>query len=165
MTDHDANAYRSVWVIGLSFVVAFMLTALPMPTWASLWRPGWVVLALIYWCMAVPGRAGVVLGFVLGLLLDVLSGTLLGQHALALSLVAFVTLRFHRRVRVLPLWQQAISVFSLVFAYQLVVLWINGIQGMPVSPSAFWASPLVSTLLWPWVFIMLRDARRKYNVI
>jgi rod shape-determining protein MreD len=156
--------HQSIWVIGLSVVAAFMLTALPMPGWAALWRPGWVALVLIYWCLAVPRRAGVGFGWVLGLLVDGMSGRLLGQHALGLSLVACVTLKFHRRVRVLPLWQQAIGVFSLVFAYQAIVLWINGIQGMPVVPAAFWASPLTSTLLWPWVFIVLRDARRKYQV-
>ena len=157
-------SHKSLWVIGGSFVVALMLTALPMPAWAALWRPAWVALVLIYWCMAVPARSGVALGWSTGLILDVLSGTLLGQHALGLSVIAFVTLKLHRRVRVLPLWQQGTSIFALVFSYQVLILWINGIQGMPVIPSAFWASPLVSTLLWPWVFIVLRDARRKFRV-
>ena len=150
--------------VALSFLVALMLTALPMPTWTAIWRPAWVSLVLIYWCMAVPGRTGVFIGFFLGLLLDVLAGTLLGQHALALSVVAFVAHRFHRQVRVLPLWQQGVSVFGLVFVYQALILWINGIQGMPVMASAYWASPLVSMILWPWVFVVLRDVRRRYQV-
>ncbi len=151
-------------VIVLSFVVTLMLTALPMPTWAALWRPAWVALVLIYWCMAAPGYTGVVMGWVLGLFLDVLTGTLLGQHALALAVVAFVAHRFHRQVRVLPLWQQGVSVFGLVFLYQALILWITGIQGMPVSAAAYWSSPLVSMLLWPWVFVVLRDVRRRYQV-
>ncbi len=150
--------------IVLSLVVALMLTALPMPAWAALWRPAWVALVLIYWCMAAPGYTGVVMASVLGLFLDVLSGTLLGQHALALAVVAFVAHRFHRQVRVLPLWQQGISVFGLVFLYQALILWITGIQGMPVIAAAYWSSPLVSMLLWPWVFIVLRDVGRRYQV-
>lgn len=150
--------------VALSFLVALMLTALPMPTWAAIWRPAWVPLVLIYWCMAAPGRTGVFIGFFLGLLLDVLTGTLLGQHALALSVVAFVAHRFHRQVRVLPLWQQGVSVFGLAFTYQALILWINGIQGMPVMAAAYWASPLVSMFLWPWVFVVLRDVRRRYQV-
>jgi rod shape-determining protein MreD len=150
--------------VAVSFLVALMLTALPMPSWAALWRPAWVALVLIYWCMGAPGRTGVFLGWLLGLLMDVLAGTLLGQHALALSVVAFVTHRFHRQVRVLPIWQQGISVFGLVFVYQSLILWINGIQGMPVLASAYWSSPLVSMLLWPWVFVVLRDVRRRYQV-
>lgn len=150
--------------IALSFLVALMLTALPMPAWAALWRPAWVALVLIYWCMAAPSYTGVIMGWVLGLFLDVLTGTLLGQHALALAVVAFVAHRFRRQVRVLPIWQQSVSVFGLVFLYQALILWITGIQGLPVLASAYWSAPLVSMLLWPWIFIVLRDVRRRYQV-
>ena len=152
------------WIIFASFVVALTLTTLPMPAWAALWRPAWVALVLIYWCMAVPRRSGVFVGWSVGLLLDVMTGTLLGQHALGLSIVAYISHRSHRHVRVLPLWQQGISVFALVFLYQILILWINGIKGTPVHASAYWAAPLMSMVLWPWVFVVLRDLRRKFGV-
>lgn len=155
---------RGSWVIVLSFIMALMLMALPMPDWAGIWRPAWVALVLIYWCMALPARIGIIVAFTLGIFLDVLSGTLLGQNALALSVVAFITLQFYQRVRVLPLWQQGVTVFGLAFIHQVLILWINGIQGMPVSFSAYWASPLISMVLWPWIFVVLRDLRRKYQV-
>lgn len=159
-----SDSHRGNGVIVLSIIVALMLTALPMPDWAAVWRPAWVGLVIIYWCMALPSRIGVLVAWFSGILLDVLAGTLLGQHALALSVVAFVTLQFYRQVRVLPLWQQGITIFGLVFVHQVLVLWINGIQGMPVPVSAYWASPLISMVLWPWVFIVLRDIRRIYQV-
>ena len=155
---------RGSWVVVMSFVTALMLMALPMPDWAGIWRPAWVALVLIYWCMALPARVGIMVAFTLGIFLDVLSGTLLGQNALALSVVAFITLQFYQRVRVLPLWQQGVTVFGLAFIHQVLILWINGIQGMPVSFSAYWASPLISMVLWPWIFVVLRDLRRKYQV-
>ncbi|MDH3412654.1 MAG: rod shape-determining protein MreD [Gammaproteobacteria bacterium] len=160
----NQQAHRSNWVIVMSFVIALMLMALPMPDWAGIWRPAWVALVLIYWCMALPARVGIMVAFTLGIFLDVLSGTLLGQNALALSVVAFITLQFYQRVRVLPLWQQGITVFGLAFIHQVLLLWINGIQGMPVSFSDYWASPLISMVLWPWIFVVLRDMRRKYQV-
>lgn len=156
--------HRGSWLIILSFVVALMLTALPMPDWAGIWRPAWVSLVLIYWCMALPERVGILVAALVGIHLDVISGTLLGQHALALSVVAFLAIQFYRRVRVLPLWQQGITIFGLVFVQQVFLLWINGIQGMPVMISAYWASPLISMVLWPWIFVVLRDLRRKYQV-
>ena len=155
---------RGQWVIVTSFIVALMLMALPMPDWAGIWRPAWVALVLIYWCMALPERIGIMVAFTLGIFLDVLTGTLLGQNALALSVVAYITLQFYQRVRVLPLWQQGITVFGLAFIHQVLLLWINGIQGMPVSFSAYLASPLISMVLWPWIFVVLRDLRRKYLV-
>jgi len=148
----------------MSFVIALMLTALPMPEWASLWRPAWVALVLIYWCMALPSRSGVLVGWSVGLLLDVMTGTLLGQHALALAVTAFIAHKLHQRVRVLPIFQQGVTVFGLVFVFQALVLWINGIKGMPVTLSAYLTAPLVSALLWPWVFVLLRDTRRRLAV-
>lgn len=153
------------WVIAVTFVFALLLTALPMPDSAAIWRPAWVALVLVYWCMAAPERVGVVIGWTAGLLLDVMTGTLLGQHALGLSVVAYVTHRAHRRVRVLPLWRQGITIFGLVFLYQALVLWSNGIRGIPVMASGYWTSPFVSMFLWPWVFVVLRAVRRRYHVV
>jgi len=107
---------------------------------------------------------GVGVGWVLGLLLDVMTGTLLGQHALSLSLVAFLALRLHLRVRVLPAWQQGISVFLLVVLDRALSLWVTGIQGMPTEAKAIWAPAATSTLLWPWLYVILRDVRRRYQV-
>ena len=157
-------SYRSVTTIVFSFVVALMLSALPMPAIVEPWRPAWVALVLIYWCMALPTRTGILTAWIAGLFLDVMSGTLLGQHALALSVIAFISLKVHRQVRVLPLLQQCITIYGLVFVFQALVLWINGIKGMPVTLSAYFAVPLISMLLWPWVFVVLRDTRRKFQV-
>ena len=156
--------YQGSLTIAASFLVALMLTALPLPQWAEPWRPAWVTLVLIYWCLAVPQRVGVGVGWVLGLLLDVMTGTLLGQHALSLSLVAFLALKLHLRVRVLPPWQQGISVFLLVVLDRALSLWVTGIQGMPTEAKAIWAPAATSTLLWPWLYVILRDVRRRYQV-
>ena len=113
--------HHGSWVIWASFIVALTLTMLPLPHWAELFRPEWVALALIYWCMALPERVGVGVGWSMGILLDVVKGTLLGQNALALTLIAYLTLRLHQRVRVFPLWQQALFVFILVALDQMLV--------------------------------------------
>ena len=55
---------QSRLVIATTFVIALLLTALPMPESAAIWRPAWVALVLIYWCMAVPERVGVAVGWI-----------------------------------------------------------------------------------------------------
>ena len=158
------KVHQGRWVIPASFVMALLLTALPMPEAAANWRPAWVALVLVYWCMAAPEKVGVMVGWTVGLLLDVMTGTLLGQHALGLSVVAYVAQHAHRRVRVLPLWRQGITIFVLVFLYQALLLWSNGIRGISVEAPAYWTSPFVSMLLWPWIFVVLRVIRRRYVV-
>ena len=111
-------------VVVVSFIIALLLTILPLPDWAAPYRPDWVLLVLIYWCMALPERIGVGTGWVMGLLLDVINGVLLGLHALAFSVVAYLAMLLHRRIRVFPLWQQALTVLILVGFSQLLVLWV-----------------------------------------
>ena len=64
----------------------------------------------------------------------------------------------------LTLAQQGLSIFAVVLGYQAIVIWIHGMQGQPVHGSAVWTAALTSMLLWPWVFIVLRDTRRKHQV-
>lgn len=151
-------------VVAVSFMVAYLLTMLPLPDWADLFRPQWVTMVLIYWAMALPQRVGVGVGWVSGLFLDVIHGALLGQHALALAVVAYLTLHLHRRVRVFPVWQQALVVLMLVALCQMMVLWIKGVIGQSPETWHYWWPSLTSMLLWPWVFLVLRDIRRKFRI-
>lgn len=158
------NRRSGLWVIVVTFAAAFALTALPLPEWAELWRPAWGALVLVYWCMAVPQRVGVATAWFVGLGLDVLQGTLLGQHALALAVIAFITHKLHLQVRVLPLWQQGAGIFVLVLIYEGLIIWVTGMQGLTVRGVVAWTTPVVSMVLWPWIFILLRDLRRRFHV-
>lgn len=151
-------------VILVVFLTALGLTVMPLPEWAKDFRPQWVPLALIYWCLALPQRVGMGTAWSLGILEDVITGTLLGQHALGLSLVAFLTLRLHQRIRIFPLWQQSITVLVLLLVERLLSLWVIGATGQPTPSLWYWAPTLVGMLLWPWVFIVLRDIRRRFDV-
>ncbi len=148
-------------VIYLSLVLGIVLMILPLPDWAQIYRPNWVALVLIYWSMALPKRVGLWFAFFTGLVLDSAQGTLLGQHALALVIVVYFNLNFYQQVRVLALIQQAIYVFSLLLINQVVLAWVEGILGRSTPLLAFFAAPLIGMLIWPWVFVMLRDVRRK----
>jgi len=148
-------------VIYASLAAAIILMILPLPEWAQLYRPNWMALVLIYWSMALPKRVGLWFAFFSGIVLDTSLGTLLGQHTLALVIVVFFNLNFYQRIRVLALAQQAIYVFALLLINQVVVAWVEGIMGRPTPLLAYFGSPLVGMLIWPWVFVVLRDIRRK----
>ena len=158
------QAPRGDRLIIASFIIALMLTMLPMPNWAAPGRPEWVSLVLIYWCMALPHRIGVGIGWFMGLLLDVVQGAVLGQHALALTLVALVTVTFHLRLRLYPLRQQALFIMSMIAMQQALVLWVKGVIGEAPAGWQYWTPTFTSMVLWPWVFLLLRDARRQCGV-
>lgn len=151
-------------VILLTFCAALLLMILPLPDWARAYRPQWVTLTLIYWTLATPHRVGVGVGFVSGILLDVLTGTLLGQHALGLSIVAFIGVEMHQRVRLFPLWQQALIVLILLMIEHLLSLWVMGALRKQPPGLSYWLVPVIGALLWPWIYIVLRDLRRRFSV-
>ncbi len=146
-------------VIGASLLAAGLLLSTPMPAWAIAWQPPWLTLTLAYWCLAQPDRLGITAGFVLGLLQDALTGAPLGQHALALSVVAASVLAQHQRLRVLPLWQQALLLVPLLVVHQITLALVTGSGGRPVSVSVLLPA-LSGALIWPWLFLTLRDLRR-----
>lgn len=155
---------RGRLILLTTFAAAICLNILPVPYWAEPFMPDWVALALIYWCIAAPQRVSVGTGWVLGIILDVLYGALLGQHALAKTVIAFIAVRTHLQLRMFPRWQQAVSVLVLLAINQLLVVWIRGAIGQGPSTVVYWTPSIVGMLLWPWVFVVLRDLRRRGQI-
>ena len=148
-------------VVYLSLLVALVLMILPLPDAVQIYRPNWVALALIYWSMALPKRVGLWFAFFTGVILDTSQGTLLGQHSLALVVIVFLNMNFYQRIRVLALAQQAVYVFALLLVDQMLVAWVEGFLGRPTPVLGYFGAPFVGMLIWPWVFVVLRDIRRK----
>ncbi len=160
--------YRT-WVIWLTFLIALLLTTVPMPESMEWGRPQWVALVLIYWVVALPHRVGLWTAWTVGLLLDVLLGSLLGANALSLAIVAYLVQRLHQRIRMFPPWQQAFLVLVLVGIQQLLLYWaqwLSGTASTNISDNSliFLLPSVVSCLLWPWVFVVLRGVRRALRV-
>ena len=154
----------NILVIPLSLMMALILTMMPLPDWAQVYRPDWVALILIYWSMALPKRVGLWVAFITGLFLDVTQSTLLGQHSLALVIITYINLNFYQRVRVMSLSYQALYVMLLLLINQLIVLWVEGVLQREPTLMAFLGPPLTGMMIWPWVFIVLRDIRRKAHL-
>lgn len=136
-----------VLVVTLWF--AAWLSLLPLPE-AVVWlRPQWLLLVLLYWVVALPQRVGVFTALVVGLLADVLYGSVLGQHALAFSVSAWLALAVHQRFKVFPAVQQSLVVFLLVGVAVSIAYFVQDSSGRAqVSPLLMHVGSLVSALLW-----------------
>ncbi len=150
-------------VIPLSFLLAFLLSLLPMPTWFENARPEWVALVLIFWVSTMPHRVNIGIAWMLGLILDGFNDTLLGEHALALAVVAYVASKMHRRMRMLSQWQQMLSILLLILLYHMILFWVQGMIGEPEPLNWFWLSAISSAVIWPWIFTILRDFRSGFR--
>ncbi len=152
------------FAIIVTLFIALVLALLPMPEWTIWLRPAWVLMVLIYWSITVPGRVGVGTAWVMGIIMDVLNDTLLGEHALAYTMVIYFVSRMHIRLRMYPLLQQGLSIWAFVFLYQFIIYCIQGFIGSLPESHLYWLSSVTSMLLWPWLFVLLRDFRRWLKV-
>jgi rod shape-determining protein MreD len=154
----------NMWFVWLTLALALLLSVASMPKFMELGRPLWLALFLTYWVLALPHRVGMTTAWCLGLLADVLNGSLLGQNALILTLITFLVLTLHQRLRMFPMWQQS-TVLLVVFGLaQLVQLWLNALTGSRPPTLVFVLPALVSALLWPWVCTLLRGLHQRLNV-
>jgi rod shape-determining protein MreD len=160
-----AHTFRGLLMIWLSLLLALCLQVMPLPDAWLVWRPDWLGLILVYWCVVAPQRVGVFYGFVLGLLLDLIEGSPLGQNALVFSLLAYLALLLYQRMRAYALVQQAVMVFILLGIVQLVEQWLRTIFGPFSINLAFLLSALIGAVLWPWFFTLLQAVRRRLNII
>ncbi|HWV08159.1 MULTISPECIES: rod shape-determining protein MreD [unclassified Pseudomonas] len=155
---------RNVWVIWLSLALALLLSVAPMLKFMEMGRPLWLALFLTYWVLALPHRVGMATAWIIGLLADVLNGTLLGQNALILTLITFLVLSLHQRLRMFPMWQQSMVLMVVFGLAQLVQLWLNALTGSRPPTLVFLLPALVSALLWPWVCMILRGIHQRLSV-
>ena len=132
----------------LSLFAALLLAAMPLPASIIAFKPDWVALTLMYWTLTAPPAFGLATAFAAGLVLDTLTGSLLGQHALGLLLLVYVCGRFRLRLRAFPVVQSTIVVAALLAANEFLLLWIDGIAGRTVPLSERWPPIASGTLVW-----------------
>jgi rod shape-determining protein MreD len=145
----------------LSLLAGIVLTVIALPEAWRPFRPFWLGLLVIWWSLEAPERMGLGMAFVIGLTQDVLIGTLLGEHAFRLVAIAFILLRFRARLRFFPMWQQALAVLAILVNDRVLTLALRSFSGATAIDWHFWMAPLVGALMWPWLFLLLDDLRRR----
>ena len=155
---------RNSLIIGLTFLAALILSVVPMPAPFDAGRPMWLAMVVTYWVMALPHRVGLLTAWIAGLATDVLFGELFGQNALVLVMVAWLVLLLYQRIRRFPLWQQSLVMLPVLGIAQMVSLWLSSLAGNRPPTLLYLLPALVSTILWPWLFTILRVVRRRFHV-
>lgn len=125
------------------------------------WAPDLLALVLVFWSIHQPQRIGIGVAFVLGIAVDVQQGALLGQHALAYTVLSFLAIAIHRRLLWFGVPSQAIQVLPLFVAAHVIELLIRltasgAFPGFPVL-----LAPLLESLLWPVVSVILLLPQRR----
>lgn len=142
-----------------SLVVAFLLNLLPWGLMPLI--PDWLVLALVFWNVHQPRRVGIGAAFIFGLLMDVHSGALFGEHALGYTLVSYGAITLHRRMTWFPIGAQALHVLPLLLLAQLASLAVRMYVGGEWPGWIYFAESAVGAALWPIVSWLLLAPQRR----
>ena len=139
----------------LFFLLALILTILPLPYGLSGFRPPWVLLLILYVQFFLPNYASLTATVALGLCLDVLLSTILGEHIFALVLTTWLASTRARRFHIFALPQQMILITLLCFVYQLVLYAVDFYQEFNSTLLMVLGTTLLSLMIWPWLSILL----------
>lgn len=161
----DKNTARLFLLVLFSAMGAMVLSLLPLPNWAVAWWPRWMVLVVIFWSLVLPERVGVGSAWLLGLWMDILQGTLIGEQALALSLVSFIVIQLHGGLQILGKFQRVLIVFGLVLGYQLFLLMLQKLFGKMPFSWFYLIPPFTSALCWPLVYVLLSRWQQHWRLV
>lgn len=145
-----------IWV---SLVLGLAVNMVPLGRIG--WTPDVIMVLLVFWGVHQPLRVGMGAAFVLGLCMDVSQSALLGQHALAYTVVSFGALAIHRRLLWLSVSEQLLPVFALFALAHAIEMLLRMASG-GVFPG-FWMAlaPLLETALWPFASWLLLAPQRR----
>ncbi|HNB47452.1 MAG TPA: rod shape-determining protein MreD [Burkholderiaceae bacterium] len=145
--------------IAVSLLVALVLNLLPLGRVPGM--PDWLAVVLVFWGVHQPRRVGIGWGFLFGLAMDVHQGALLGQHALAYTLLSFFAIALHRRLPWFTAAAQALHVLPVFVLGRVVTLLVRLATGDPFPGWSLFIAPLLETLLWPVVTVILLAPQRR----
>ena len=145
--------------IAFSLVCAFMLNLLPWGRWVG--APDFVALVLVFWGIHQPRKVGIGIAFCMGLLMDVHDATLLGENALAYTLLSYLAIMIHRRVLWFPLVTQAMHVFPLLLLTQAIQVMVRFFVTGRFPGALVFIESVVAVALWPVITWLLLAPQRR----
>ena len=157
---------RGTWVIVVTLMASLCLSAMPLAESFQMARPEWVALVLIYWIIALPHRVGILSAWILGIAMDLLHGHLLGYSGLVLVIIAFFAQHLYQRMRMYLIWQQSLVIFLLIGIGQFLKYLIEAVLvGYAPHNYMYLLPAVISALIWPLLYVILRALRRHYDVM
>jgi rod shape-determining protein MreD len=138
-----------------SLIVGLILQRIELPNLLAAARPMWVPLLIAYWALREPRLSTLLPAFVIGLCMDILFGSALGQHALALVIVVYFVERLRGIFVLFPLWQATVALIPAWLLYAFVMFWVDGIVRHQADTWLRWLPVVSTSLFWPLVYTLM----------
>lgn len=160
----DASPFKrpsSTWFIWCTILLVWLISLLPWRLWEP--APDLLLLVIAFWSLNEPRRVNMLTAFMFGLLMDVHDGALLGEQALAYTLVAYGTVLLGRRLLRFGAAIQAIHMLPVFVlseaAARLCHAWLASEWA---GWSWLWAA-IFTAALWPLADVLLHMPQRSLD--
>jgi rod shape-determining protein MreD len=144
----------------LSLLLALLCQLFPWVGQGVILRPDFMLVVILYWLLRAPNLCNVGTAWLAGLLVDLATGSLLGQHALAFSVTAFVALTYQRRLVLFNTWQLLAYVFALLMLERILILLLKLFEGNDNPGFAYFWPVLTGLLLWQFMILLFGSLTR-----
>jgi len=140
---------RNLFFIWSMILLSIILMVMPVPDVLDQYRLPWLSMTVIFFSIFNISLIGIISVWFSGLILDIMTGGLMGENALILAILSYLSYRFRFQIRVYPMWQIMIVVLILLSLGVLITLWIDGISGNMLFNIYDWINIGIAVLIWP----------------
>tara|TARA_B100000959_G_scaffold68522_1_gene72556 strand:- start:3025 stop:3507 length:483 start_codon:yes stop_codon:yes gene_type:complete len=140
---------RNLFFIWSMILLSIILMVMPVPDVLDQYRLPWLSMTVIFFSIFNISLIGIISVWFSGLILDIMTGGLMGENALILAVLSYLSYRFRFQIRVYPMWQIMIVVLILLSLGVLITLWIDGISGNMLFNIYDWINIGIAVLIWP----------------
>ena len=149
-------------IILLTIILGLFLSLITLPL--GYYAPEWILLITIYWSIAIPSNNKLLLAFIAGIIVDIVYGQVLGISSFFYVLLIYLFLRLYNSLRYMTIAQQAVVVFFFIFIKQHLLVWAYYIIDRNIDYTVLLIGALISSIIWPLVYYVLRFIRRKFRI-
>ena len=139
----------------VTMLVAVLLTVIPVPDSIQHYWPDWITLVVFYWVLVLPAYLGVMFGWMNGLIEDIVTFSLLGQHALGKALVGTMAAIFYKKFRLFNFLEKIFLIFILQSINIGISAWTNHLAFDAPIDRILWQPALTTALIWPLVSFLM----------
>ena len=143
------NQLRNLFFIWSVILLSIILMVIPVPDVLDQYRLPWLKMTVIFFSIFNISLIGIISVWFSGLILDIMTGGLMGENALILAVLSYLSYRFRFQIRVYPMWQIMLIVLMLLSLGELISLWINGVSGTMSFNIYDWINVGIAVLVWP----------------
>ena len=155
------NQLRNLFFIWSMILLSIILTVMPVPELLDQYRLPWLTMTVIFFSIFNISLIGIISVWFSGLILDIMTGGLMGENALILAVLSYLSYRFRFQIRVYPMWQIMLVVLILLSLGELISLWINGVSGTMFFNIDDWINVGIAVLVWP-IFMRVLEKMQSF---